>query len=562
MTAECERRFQLWRDDPFFDVDTRHEVASLADANEIEDRFGTELSFGTAGLRGRMGAGSNRMNRYTVRRVTAGLAGWLLASAGESARKKGVAISFDSRLHSAEFAEETALTLCASGIPALCFPALMPTPVLSFAVRHLGCAAGVMITASHNPKEYNGYKVFDEDGCQLLPQQADAVLSYVNSVPITGAVAASRMDALSAGLLRTISPEVLNAFLEAAAAGAHPLDPAAKDALRVVYSPLHGTGNIPVRRLLDRQGYRSVFVVPEQEKPDGTFPTVRVPNPEDRAALDLGIRLAGASDADLVIATDPDCDRVAVSVLHGGLFQNLTGNQLGSLLVNYVLTRRADQLTSRCILVKSIVTGDLGASIAKAHGVSVVEVPPGFKYIGEEIRRCEHDPEREFIMGYEESCGYLIGTHALDKDAVSTSLLICEMAAYYKSQNLTLIDVLTGLYEQYGYYMSVLDTYELDGPDWEKKSQRLMAVLRLRSTQLAEGPVTVLDYAKGIDGLPKCDMLKLLFSNGSWMAIRPSGTEPKIKVYHSTHQKDRDEAERVIETHREAVLDYLKKELA
>mgnify|MGYP004660083279 CR=1 FL=1 len=558
MTTECERRLKSWREDPFFDAQTRAETAALTDEAEIEDRFGSEMTFGTAGLRGLMGAGTNRMNRYTVRRATKGLAGWLIASEGEAtARRRGVVIAFDSRFHSADFAEETALTLCADGIPAYCFPVLTPTPVLSFAVRHLGCCAGVMITASHNPKEYNGYKVFDRDGCQLLERQADAVLARAAAVPLTSVVPMDRAAALSAKLLRSVDPSVLDAFLDAAAAQSHTLDSSAKRALRVVYSPLHGAGSIPVRRILERQGYQNVLIVPEQEKPDGAFPTVAVPNPEDREALTLGVRLAAVRDADLVIATDPDCDRVTISALHNGLYQNFTGNQLGALLANYIFTRRADRLTSASVLVKTIVSGELAPAVARAHGVRVVEVPTGFKYIGDQIRRCESDPELEFIMGYEESCGFLIGTHALDKDAVGTCLLICEMAAYYKSQGLTLIDVLSSLYEQYGYHMSVLDTYTITGHNWKEKVRTLMAVLRLHGRELAGGPVTVLDYATGIGGLPRCDVLKFCFEDGSWMAVRPSGTEPKIKIYHSTRQKDRAAAERSIAAHRKAVLSYL-----
>jgi phosphoglucomutase len=550
---EC---FDLWRTDPFFDEETHRELAALTDPAEIRDRFCCDLEFGTAGLRGVMAAGTNRMNRYTVRRATQALAEYLIASEGDAIYRRGVVIAHDSRLHSEEFARETALTLCANNIPAYCFDTLMPTPVLSFSVRHLGCLAGVMITASHNPKEYNGYKAFDRDGCQLLPKQADAVLAKMRLIPMTSVTLLDRREALSRGLLREVPLDTLDAFLEAATAQSHALDASAKSALHVVYSPLNGAGNVPVRRILERQGYDHVTVVPEQEKPDGLFPTVPVPNPQNASALSLAIRLAGTLDADLVLATDPDCDRLAIAVLHDGLYQIISGNQLGALLVCYLLTRRGDRLTPASTLVKSVVTGELGASVARANGMQVVEVLPGFKYIGDQIRRCETDPTREFVMGYEESCGYLIGTHARDKDAVGASLLVCEMAAFYKMHGKTLVDVLSDLHEQYGCCMSQLDSFSADSPDWKEKTNAVMALLRTRRVSPTADAVTVLDYSTGVAGLPKTDMLKLTFADGSWMAIRPSGTEPKIKIYYWVGQADRPTSEALIAAHRKTVLDF------
>jgi len=541
---DYKERYALWQT-AAFDEETRAELAALKDEKEIEDRFYRDLEFGTGGLRGVMGAGTNRMNRYIIRKATQGLAAWLKAS-GEEAARKGVAIAYDSRNHSAEFARESALTLCANGVRAFLFDALQPTPLLSFAVRYLGCAAGVVVTASHNPKEYNGYKVYNAGGCQLVPREAEEVIRYVNAVELTDVSSMDETEARSAGLLITVGQETVEAFLAAVAQQAHPLDTQAKAALRVVYSPLHGSGNLPVRAVLSRLGYSDVRVVLEQELPDGNFPTVRSPNPEDRAALEMGIAQAESCGADIVLGTDPDCDRVGVAVRTDGGYRLLTGNQIGALLVDYVLTRRGGTLNARSTLVKTIVTSELGAEIARSRGLRIVDTLTGFKFIGEQICNYEEDNSAEFVIGYEESYGYLVGTHARDKDAVVSSMLICEMTAYYKAQGRTLTDVLAGLYETYGYYLDALDSFTLKGKDGAEKIRRIMEELRCMGAKLDSSVETVLDYSAGLNGLPKADVLKYRLRDGSWLAVRPSGTEPKIKIYYSVRQQDRQAAQAVL----------------
>lgn len=542
---EYMERYRLWQTEAF-DEETRTELAALTDDKEIEDRFYRDLEFGTGGLRGVMGAGTNRMNRYTIRKATQGLADYLRETSGEKAAAAGVAIACDSRNHSAEFAREAALTLCANGIRVCLFERLEPTPVLSFAVRYLGCAAGIVVTASHNPKEYNGYKVYNAGGCQLVPREAEQVIRYVNAVNLTEVTAMDEAEAREKKLLHMVGSEVEEAFLTAVSQQAHPLPAQDKQALRVVYSPLHGTGNIPVRAILKRLGYTDVQVVPQQELPDGNFSTVRSPNPEDRAALELGIRQAAECGADLVLGTDPDCDRVGVAAQNQDGYQLLTGNQIGALLVNYVLNRRKDTLNGRSTLVKTIVTSELGAEIARSHGLRIVDTLTGFKFIGEQICNYEKDESAEFVIGYEESYGYLVGTHARDKDAVVSSMLICEMAAFYKAQGRTLLDVLAELYQVYGYYLDALDSFTLKGKDGAEKIGQIMSELREIGTALDEQVETVEDYSLGLGGLPKSNVLKFRMGDGSWLAVRPSGTEPKVKIYYSIRQEDRTAAQRVL----------------
>ena len=535
-------RYRLWQTEAF-DEETRRELAALTDEKEIEDRFYRDLEFGTGGLRGVMGAGTNRMNRYIIRKATQGLADWLKDFGGAEAAAQGVAIAYDSRNCSAEFARETALTLCANGVKAFLFDTLQPTPLLSFAVQHLSCAAGVVVTASHNPKEYNGYKVYNAGGCQLVPREAEEVIRYVNAVELTAVSVMDEADARNCALLTVMGRETVDAFLAAVAEQAHPMDAAAKTALRVVYSPLHGSGNLPVRAVLEKLGYTDVLVVPEQELPDGNFSTVRSPNPEDRAALEMSIAQAEACGADIVLGTDPDCDRVGVAVKTDSGYQLLTGNQIGALLVDYVLERRKETLNPRSTLVKTIVTSELGAEIARQRGLRVVDTLTGFKFIGEQICNYERDHSAEFVIGYEESYGYLAGTHARDKDAVVSSMLICEMAAYYKAQGKTLLDVLAGLYETYGYYLDALDSFTLKGKDGAERIKNIMAELRRTGAELDDSVEAVLDYSLGLDSLPKSDVLKFRLKDGSWLAVRPSGTEPKIKIYYSIRQQDRQAAQ-------------------
>ena len=548
--------FAYWKNSSFFDEATRAELAALTDEREIEDRFYRDLEFGTGGLRGVMGAGTNRMNRYTVRRATAGFAQFLLDTYGEAAKTRGVAIAYDSRNHSAEFAREAALTMAAAGIPAYLFTILSATPLLSFAVRHLGCAGGIVVTASHNPKEYNGYKAYDETGCQLGLEDAAAVIRRVEAVDIPSARVMDEQAARASGLLHDIGRDVLDAFEAAVERQAHELPDGTRAALKIVYSPLHGTGNVPVREVLAHQGFTGVQVVAAQEKPDGDFSTVRSPNPEERDALRLAMEQAEREGADLVLGTDPDCDRVGIAVRGANGFQLFSGNQTGALLVNYILTRRAAFLNAKSTLVKTIVTSEFGADIARKHGLQVVDTLTGFKFIGDRMNRYEKDGTHDFVMGYEESYGYLVGTHARDKDAVLASMLICEMAAYYLAGGKTLVDVLEELYREYGMYLDVLDSYTLKGKDGAERIRAVSAELRQRGASLMEDVTELLDYTKGIDDLPKSDVLKYRFKDGSWMAVRPSGTEPKIKVYYSVRRPTRAEAEEALAARR-AVMNAL-----
>ena len=546
--------YELWKNDPFFDEETRAELAALTDEKEIKERFYKELEFGTGGLRGIIGAGSNRINKYNVRRATTGYAQFLLEKFGEDAKKRGIAVAFDCRNFSREFARETALTMAAFGIKVYLYTILSATPLLSFTVRHLGCVGGVVITASHNPAEYNGYKAYDETGCQLLPDDADNVIAKVGAVDIRSTKVMDLEEAKAAGLVVEIGDDVLGAFLDAVEAQAHPIDEAAKKALKIVYTPLHGAGNKPVREVLKRQGYTGLSVVEEQCVEDGNFPTVEYPNPEERGALKMGMDLADKLGADLVVATDPDSDREGIAVRHNGEMVLLTGNQTGALLVDYVMKRRADQINDKTTMIKTIVTGELGADIARKKGVKVMNVMTGFKFIGDIMNRFDRDGSGEYIFGYEESYGVLVGTHARDKDAVVGTMLICEMAAWYKQQGKTLVDVLDALYAEYGYYNDVTTSYTLKGMDGAAKIKGISAHLREIGKDLMEGITEIKDYKDGCDGLPKSDVLKYFFADGSWMAVRPSGTEPKIKVYYGVKRATKEEALEVFNA-RKAVMD-------
>lgn len=519
------------------DPETAEELRALTDEKEIEDRFYKDLEFGTAGLRGIMGAGSNRMNFRTVGRATQGLADYLKNKyPGETER--GVVIAYDSRNHSREFALEAAHVLCAAGIPVRVFLELEPIPVLSFAVRKFHALGGIVITASHNPKEYNGYKVYDENGCQLVPRDADELTEFVNRA---GDAAGRESRGQEEGMT-FIGDEAVSAFISAIMK--ETVWQGNPPALRIVYTPLHGAGNKPVRAALARAGFRNVRVVAEQEAPDGDFPTVKSPNPEESGALQMGIGEAEKIGADIVIGTDPDSDRIGAAVRTDGGFRLITGNQMGALLTDFVLTMRKDRLTPASLIIKTIVTGELGADIARAKGVQVEETLTGFKYIGEKITAYENDPAKDFIMGYEESYGYLIGTHARDKDAVGTAVLICEMAAWYRTKGMTLIDALDRLYEQYGYRLDRTISYTLPGKDGMEKIARIMEALRTgTSGEWMPGIRDVQDYRKGIGSLPKENVLKFLLEDGSWAAVRPSGTEPKIKFYCSLRAASEAEGE-------------------
>lgn len=528
---DYKEKYQQWLG---FDEDTKAELLAIEDEKEIEDRFYKDLEFGTGGLRGIMGAGANRMNKYTVSKATQGLADYLKAN---FEGKLSVAIAHDSRNNSRNFAIFAAEVLCANGIKVYLYDSLMPTPVLSFTVKHLGCTAGAVVTASHNPKEYNGYKIYDETGCQLCPDAANKVIGYVNAITDLKAIAHMPLDeAAEKGLYQPIGPDVLDDFLAEVKKQSLYEEPSD---IKIVYTPLHGTGNIPVRKILEGM---NISVVKEQELPDGNFSTVRSPNPEEKDALTLALKQAEAENADFVFGTDPDCDRIGAGVKHNGKYVLITGNQMGALLVNFVLNMKKDALNAKSTLVKTIVTSELGANIARSFGLQVAETLTGFKYIGDQINRYEKNGDREFVIGYEESYGYLVGSHARDKDAVVSSMLACQMAAYYFNQGKTLIDALDDIYAEYGYYLDSLDTFVLKGIEGAHKIQSLMTEFRENGSKFFDGIKEIFDYSKGIADLPKENVLKYVFEDGSWLAIRPSGTEPKLKVYYSIQDESREKA--------------------
>ncbi len=536
------QQFNLWKTGPAFDEATHRELAALdpeKDAKEIEDRFYRVLAFGTAGLRGVMGAGTNRMNRYTVGRATKGYGQYLLERFGaEACAKRGVVVAHDTRNNSPEFTEITAKVFSGLGIHAYVIDEPVPTPELSFAVKHLGCVGGVVVTASHNPKEYNGYKAYDEYGTQLLDEPAAKVIGYVNAIEDFSSIDFEGKPELVEKI------DLNDVYVETVLKQSINKDAAAKAALKVVYTPLHGAGNVPVRAALKADGFTDVTVVPEQEKPDGNFPTVKSPNPEERSALDLGIQLAEKLGADLVVGTDPDSDRVGAAVKTAGGTRLITGNQMGVLLLDYVLGNKDLSAIHNPAIVSTIVTSGMGAAVAKKRGATAFATLTGFKYIGEKITQFEAaqnggDPAQNytFIMGYEESYGYLAGTHARDKDAVVTTMLICEMAAACKSQGKTLIDRLNELYEEFGCYVDATDSYTLKGKDGAEKIASMMSDLRAGGSPL-EGAQTT-DYSvpvpsePGFPDLPVSNVLKYTTPDGAWVAVRPSGTEPKIKLYYS-----------------------------
>lgn len=524
-----------------FDDNTKNELESITDKKEIEDRFYKDLEFGTGGLRGIMGAGANRMNKYTVGKATKGLCEYLK---NEFAGEKSVVIAYDSRNNSKAFAECAAEILCYNGIKTFLFEEIIPTPVLSFSVRYLNCNAGIVITASHNPKEYNGYKVYDKYGCQLVPQYADKVISYINNVKDIKSVKHMNLNmALSNGYLTYIGDEVLNSYISEVEKMA--VYKEASD-LKIVYTPLHGTGNIPVRKVLSDMSF-DVSVVKEQAVADGNFTTVRSPNPEEKDALNMALEQAKRANADLVIGTDPDCDRVGVGVLHNGEYTLLTGNQTGALLVDFYLKFKKQNLNPKSTLVKTIVTNDLGAEIARKNGLNVVETLTGFKYIGDQITKYEKTGENEFLIGYEESYGYLVGTYARDKDAVVASMLICEMAAYYKKNKMTLVDALNVLYSEYGFYLDALDSFVLKGKDGASRIKNIMSYFRANKATVFPNITDVKDYSTGIGDLPKSNVLKFFLKGGSWIAVRPSGTEPKLKMYYSVRGIDSSTCERSLQ---------------
>lgn len=530
-------KYNLWLT---FDEETKAELQAITDEKEIEDRFYKDLAFGTGGLRGIMGAGANRMNRYTVGKATFGIANFFKSIHPDN---PSVVLAYDSRNHSAEFARIAAGIYAACGFKVYLFETLVPVPILSFSVAYLGCTCGVMITASHNPKEYNGYKVYDSKGCQLCTKDAKNATSFINAIEDYACVPFS--DSLDN--ITFIGETVVDAFLKQVkkqSVYAEPSD------LKIVYTPLHGTGNIPVRRVLSGL---DVTVVKEQELPDGNFSTVRSPNPEEKDALNLAIERAKEIGADLVLGTDPDCDRVGIAVKNGDDYVLFTGNQTGTLLVKFICEMHKAELNEKSTLIKTIVTSELGANIGRSYGVQVEETLTGFKYIGDKINQYEASGDREFLIGYEESYGYLVGTHARDKDAVVSAMLICQMAAWYKNRGKTLYDGLQEIYSEYGYYLDYLDSFVLKGKDGSEKIQQLMVTFREKGKTLIDGINEIIDFKDGIRDLPKENVLKYIFTDGSWMAVRPSGTEPKIKVYYSVVDENQARAQQRLAAIREVM---------
>lgn len=518
----------------FADENTKAELESITDEKEIEDRFYKDLAFGTGGLRGVMGAGSNRMNRYTVGKATLGLARYLKS---KNDGEISVAIAYDTRNNSQYFAKVAAGIFASQNIKVNIYKMVVPVPVLSFTTHYLNCTAGVMITASHNPKEYNGYKVYDSKGCQFCTEDAKNAIGFINDITDYSSIPFLE----ESELINYIGENELNAFL--AEVKKQSLYEEKSD-LKIVYTPLHGTGNIPVRKMLEGM---DVTVVKEQELPDGNFSTVRSPNPEEKDALTIAIEKAKEIGADLVLGTDPDCDRVGIAVKDGDDYKLFTGNQTGALLVKFVLTMKKDTLNKKSTLVKTIVTSELGANIGRKFGLQIEETLTGFKYIGDKINKYEQTGEQEFVIGYEESYGYLVGTHARDKDAVVSSMLICQMASWYKNQGKTLVDGLNEIYDEYGYFLDYLDSFALKGKDGAEKIQNLMTSFRNKGTALFDGIEEVIDFSTGIRDLPKENVLKYIWKDGSWMAVRPSGTEPKIKVYYSIVDASKENAGKRLE---------------
>ena len=540
--------YNNWVENHYFDEKTRQELISIKeDEKEIEDRFYKNLEFGTAGLRGIIAAGTNRINIYTVRRATFGLANYILKNTSKEEQARGVVIAHDNRFMSREFCIETANTLAACGIKAYIFDGLRTTPELSFAVRKLHTIAGVVITASHNPPEYNGYKVYWEDGAQVMPEIANAITEEINAI-----VDYSTIPTLSEenkDLVVLLDDKQDTAFIEAVKTQVirkELVEKVGKE-FKIVYTPLCGTGNVPVRRALKEAGFENVLVVKEEEMPDSNFAGIEYPNPEDKKALTRGIELAKAEGADLVMATDPDCDRVGVAVrTTSGEYAMLTGNQIGGMLTNYIIEseKAENRLKDNGVLIKTIVTSEFGADIAKANNLEVMNVLTGFKFIGEKIKSFEeNNNEKTYLFGYEESYGYLVGTHARDKDGVVASLLIAEMAAYYYSKGMSLYEGLQELYKKYGYFKEETMSLTLAGKEGLEKISEIISYYRNNHVESFNNKkvVEVKDFANGIDGLPKANVLKYFLEDESWVAIRPSGTEPKLKFYIAV--KGKEEAE-------------------
>ena len=555
------QKYNEWLNNELFDNDTKNELLKIKDDDEeIKDRFYKDLEFGTAGLRGIMGAGTNRMNKYTVTKATQGLANYILKQGGKD---KGVAIAFDSRNMSPEFSKQAALCLNANGIKTYRFSTLRPTPELSFAVRQLGCIAGIVITASHNPSEYNGYKVYWEDGAQIVAPKDKEIIEEVNNVKSYSEIKyIDETDAKNKGLYNEIGEDIDNEYmdvLEKLVLNKDVINKSGKD-MKIVYTPLHGTGNIPVKTILKRLGFKNVYVVPEQELPDGNFSTVSYPNPEDAKAFELALKLANKVDVDIVLATDPDADRLGVYAKDSktGEYMPFTGNMSGLLIAEYELSQKREKnlLPNNGALIKTIVSSNLADAIAKEYNVKLIEVLTGFKYIGEQIKLFEQTHEYEYLFGFEESYGCLIGTHARDKDAIVATMALCEAAAYYKKQGKTLWDQMLAIYDKYGYYKDSVKSVTMKGIEGLAKIAQTMENLRANAPENI-GPYKVLqardyklDTCKNMEtgevtptGLPQSNVLYYDLEDGAWLCVRPSGTEPKIKLYYGVKGSSMEDAE-------------------
>ena len=568
--------YKQWCTDSYFDEDTKAELRAIeGNTAEIEDRFYRQLEFGTGGLRGVIGAGTNRMNIYTVRQATQGLANYIISQNGQD---KGVAIAHDSRIMSTEFADEAALCLNANGIKAYVFDSLRPTPELSFAVRELGCISGIVITASHNPREYNGYKVYWEDGAQITPPHDAGIMKEVKIISVQDAKTMPKQEAIHEDLYEIVGKEVDDAYIaELKKLVIHQdcIDKYGSE-LKIVYTPLHGTGNIPARRILRELGFENVYVVPEQEMPDGDFPTVSYPNPEAAEAFELALKLAKEKDADLVLATDPDADRLGVYVkdTKSGEYITLTGNMSGCLLADYEISqiKETKGLPEDGKLIKTIVTSNLADAIAKYYNVELVEVLTGFKFIGQQILGFETTGKGSYLFGFEESYGCLIGTHARDKDAIVATMALCEAAAYYKTKDMTLWDAMIAMYERYGYYKDGVQSVTMKGIEGLNKIQEIMTQLRENPPKEINGHKVLsfrdyqADTVKDIEtgevkptGLPKSNVLYFDMSDNVWMCVRPSGTEPKIKFYYGVVGSSLDDADKKSADMAKAVTDMVDK---
>ena len=569
-----KEKYQSWLDSEIISKEIKEELKNISDEKEIEDRFYKDLEFGTGGLRGVIGAGTNRMNIYTVSKATQGFANYL----NENFEAPSVAIAYDSRNMSKEFAKAAALTLCANNVKVHLYESLRPTPVLSFTVRHLNCSGGIVITASHNPKQYNGYKVYDEFGGQVTDNKANKIISCVNAIENYSEIKTiSEEEATNKGLLNYVGEEVDKAYIESVKSltiRGDLVKEKAKD-LKIIYTPIHGTGNIPVRRVLSELGYEGVKVVKEQELPNGNFPTAPYPNPESPQVFEIALDMAKEEQPDIIFGTDPDCDRIGVVVnIGGGEYKVLTGNQTGLLLTHYILSslKETNKLPENGVVIKTIVTTEGARKIAEDFNVELIDVLTGFKYIGEKIQQFEEKKDKKYLFGFEESYGYLAGEFVRDKDAVIASMLIAEMTLYYKQQGMSLYNALLKIYEKYGFFREDLVSIELAGKEGQEKIAACIDALRNSTISEVNGVkvTTRYDYKlsveekdgekKAID-LPKSNVLKFVLEDDSWFVVRPSGTEPKMKIYIAVNGNSLENANTKLEEFKSQVMDLINSKL-